>query len=165
MAWVLVYPFTVRLISYGWARASNEVSRLAIEIENRFAPHPRLTVDAVQRWIEGKTILSDPLELQRSSQTESDPWGNPFRVVERRGNGNRRFAVYSSGRDGMSKTNGNDPDDINSWSDEPVVFYQREAQRDSQMYRFRCTVPWGCILYVPMFFLLRTRKKIEHIRA
>ena len=161
-AWVLVYPFTVRLISYRWTTAWSHVSSVAMDIENRLIPHPRLTVDAVQRWIEGKTLPSDPPQLQGSYQVESDPWGRPLKIVERLdGNGNRRFAVFSFGRDGMSRTDGNDPDDINSWSDDPVVNYRREALRDSQMYRLCCTIPWGCIIYAPMFFLLRTKKKTE----
>lgn len=67
VAWILVYPFTRRMISYRWVTAWNDVNRVATEIENRFLPHPQLTVGAVQRWTEGKTTRSDPPELQETS--------------------------------------------------------------------------------------------------
>ncbi len=162
MAWVLVYPLTVRLIHYRWITALNHVNRVGADIEYRLFPGRRLTVDAAQRWIEGKTIYSDPHDLQGSPPMEVDPWGKPLQVVERLDDdGRKRFAVYSFGFDGISKTDGNDPDDINSWSDDPVAYYIREAKRDAQIYLLQCTIPLGCILYAPMFFLLRTRKKTE----
>lgn len=161
-AWVLVYPFTVRLISYRWATTWTHVNSVVSDIEYRFIPDRRLTVDAVQRWIEGKAIYSDPQVLHGSPPMQADPWGKPLQVVERLDDdGRKRFAAYSFGRDGISDTDGNDPDDINSWSDNPVAYYQREAKRDSQIYRLQRAIPLGCILYAPMFFLLRTKKKTE----
>ncbi len=160
MAWVVAYPFSIRLISYRWVRALNDLNSVAGDIKNRFIPHPSFTVDSLQRWTEGKTLQTDPPELQGTSVALLDPWGNPFQVVERSShNGRRQFAVYSLGRDGMSQTNGNDPDDINSWSEDPVAYYQREAQAESQLYRLRCTIPLVCCLYAPMFYLLRTKTK------
>jgi general secretion pathway protein G len=45
-----------------------------------------------------------------------DPWNQPYRYVA--GDGYPKgFGIYCCGKDGLSATQGNDPDDINSWSD------------------------------------------------
>jgi hypothetical protein len=143
----------------------NDLNLIASEIESRFIPHPCLTVDSLQRWLEAKTLQTDPREIPRFSTPKNDPWGNPFQVGDRLDeNGERQFVVYSFGRDGLSNTNGNDPDDINSWSDDPVAHYQREARRESQVDRMSFAVPLMFILYIPMLLLLRTRRKTEPLR-
>src|SRR5687768_4202115 len=45
-----------------------------------------------------------------------DGWGNPY-VYVLPGPGSNRFGIYSLGKDGASKSGGNDPDDINTWND------------------------------------------------
>jgi type II secretion system protein G len=45
-----------------------------------------------------------------------DPWGNEFVDLAPSAEG-RAPRVYSRGRDGVSHSNGSDPDDINSWSE------------------------------------------------
>lgn len=162
LAWVLAAPFSHRLIYYRWAQAVNQLNGVALDIDHRFAPHRRTTVDCVQRWINGQPLQSDPHEFQMASPPENDPWGNPLQAVERIDDaGTRRIAVFSLGRDGASATNGEDPDDINSWADDPVAYYQREAQHESRMHHLSCTIPLACVLYAPMCFLLRTRRKTE----
>lgn len=44
-----------------------------------------------------------------------DPWGHPYAYL--RGDGlPDGFGIYSMGPDGVSTTQGNDPDDLNSWN-------------------------------------------------
>lgn len=163
LAWVLCYPFTIRLISYRWITAWNDVASVAREIEMRFVPHRGLTVDAIQRWTEGKTVQTDPSELQGSSHSQTDAWGNPYQVTERfHENGQRYFGIYSFGQDGVSFTGGDDADDINSWSENPIAHYQGEAKLESLIYRLKCTIPWAGIFYAVMFALLRARSKQNH---
>ncbi|WP_367872936.1 type II secretion system protein GspG [Luteolibacter sp. Populi] len=45
-----------------------------------------------------------------------DPWSRPYRYVAGEGLKDG-FGLYSCGPDGVSKTAGNDPDDLNTWSD------------------------------------------------
>ena len=59
---------------------------------------------ADQRWIQ--VLLKLP----------SDPWNNPYRYLAGEGLEDG-FGLYSCGPDGISATAGNDPDDLNSWSD------------------------------------------------
>lgn len=54
---------------------------------------------------------------QLMDKVPTDPWGNPYRYVAGDGYPSG-FGFYSSGIDGISKSQGNDPDDINSWSEE-----------------------------------------------
>ncbi|QDV70852.1 hypothetical protein Poly24_45850 [Rosistilla carotiformis] len=48
-----------------------------------------------------------------------DPWGNEYQLVELNRDGiygsRSPFHVYSFGADGISKSDGNDADDISSW--------------------------------------------------
>jgi len=46
----------------------------------------------------------------------SDAWGHPF--VYRLATTNDGRVIYSAGKDGVSATGGNDPDDINLWDPE-----------------------------------------------
>ena len=46
-----------------------------------------------------------------------DPWGHPYVYITRRDpDGSDSYGIYSCGPDGISRTNGNDPGDINSWN-------------------------------------------------
>jgi len=56
-----------------------------------------------KRW----TQLADAIPL--------DPWGNPYQYIAP-STTDGEFGLYSLGRDGISQTQGNDPDDINNWS-------------------------------------------------
>ncbi|MGJ8725169.1 MAG: type II secretion system protein GspG [Roseibacillus sp.] len=51
---------------------------------------------------------------QLYDEVPMDPWDNPifYFIDDELPNG---FGVYSCGPDGISKSEGNDPDDINSW--------------------------------------------------
>jgi hypothetical protein len=41
------------------------------------------------------------------------------------------MGIYSTGRDGISQTQGNDPDDLNSWDERPGAYYRAEiAEHD-----------------------------------
>jgi general secretion pathway protein G len=47
----------------------------------------------------------------------TDPWGNPYHYVTSP-NLERGYGLYSNGSDGVSNSDGNDPDDWNSWSED-----------------------------------------------
>ncbi|MFC7335766.1 type II secretion system protein GspG [Haloferula chungangensis] len=54
---------------------------------------------------------------QLLDEVPTDPWGIPYSYVAGDGYPSG-FGFYSPGKDGISRTQGNDPDDINSWSEE-----------------------------------------------
>ncbi|MDM4019634.1 hypothetical protein, partial [Roseiconus lacunae] len=59
----------------------------------------------------------------------NDPWGNSYKLVMRQDAecDNPEFSVhlYSKGEDGISRTDGDDPDDLNTWSNDYGQFYWR----------------------------------------
>jgi hypothetical protein len=67
----------------------------------------------------------DP-ELEKSI-TRSDPWGHPYRYTEVTNGASRLrdFRIHSMGEDGQSASGGNDPDDINSWDNHHLNYYNR----------------------------------------
>jgi hypothetical protein len=87
-----------------------------------------------EQW---RLFLDDLAEQQGSTV---DPWGNEYQFVESKlleeresfihgeGSGICRLAgvgVYSLGKDGVSETNGDDPDDINFWARTDYSSYYR----------------------------------------
>ncbi|WP_147871953.1 type II secretion system protein GspG [Stieleria maiorica] len=101
----------------------------------------------------------DPSVVAKTPAPGVDPWGNEFQVALRQdADGNRTYGVYSLGRDGESASGGNDPDDINSWSLDPVAFYIPELVQELKLSRALWAIPWLLIVYPLMFILLRTRK-------
>lgn len=64
-------------------------------------------------------------------ESTKDSWGNEIRAIIP-GNYNKSGVdVFSVGADGISKTNGNDPDDLNTWSpSHNGQYYQRKYARE-----------------------------------
>jgi general secretion pathway protein G len=58
---------------------------------------------------------SDTEWTQLADRIPVDAWGNPYQYIAPSFY-NGEFALFSLGRDGVSQSNGNDPDDINNWS-------------------------------------------------
>lgn len=54
--------------------------------------------------------------VQMADKIPTDPWNRPYRYVAGDGYPGG-FGIYSCGKDGLTFTQGNDPDDWNSWSD------------------------------------------------
>ena len=63
----------------------------------------------------------------------ADPWGKPYFYITSPSL-EYGYGLYSNGRDGVSRSGGNDPDDWNSWSEDHQEEY---GQRDSFMNRLK----------------------------
>ncbi|TWU06093.1 hypothetical protein Pla52n_18130 [Stieleria varia] len=81
----------------------------------------------------------------------NDPWGSRYEIVERADEcvfGSRSSVhVYSRGEDGVSHSNGEDADDISSWSPKMNQFYQRRQS-------IRILISWAVyslILAIPLY--------------
>ena len=161
VAYVVVAPLTHRCISYSWGQADCDIRMIENEIESRFLYHRAYSVAKLSRWMNGNVRQDDPRELQWASSPGSDPWGNAYRIVEFESpaSDKQRFGIYSLGRDGKSTTDGNDQDDIRSWTDDPLGFYQLEAYWDRTCERLIATMLATPIVYAPLFFLTRTRRR------
>lgn len=86
-----------------------------------------------------------------------DPWENPYQFVRKPPNGKRAFGIYSYGRDGLSATNGNDSDDLNTWSGEQD-YYIREAE---QAILKRLFVQWLIAAHLTFLFMVVVIRYIE----
>lgn len=64
------------------------------------------------------TLPSEKRWAQVMKSIPSDAWGNPYRYLAGEGLKDG-FGLYSCGPDGVSLSAGNDPDDLNTWSDKP----------------------------------------------
>jgi general secretion pathway protein G len=63
-----------------------------------------------------KSLGPDKRWVKIADRIPIDPWNQPYRYVA--GDGYPKgFGIYCCGKDGLSATQGNDPDDINSWRD------------------------------------------------
>lgn len=58
-----------------------------------------------------------------------DPWGRPYLFIREAPAGPREFGIYSMGADGKSASQGEDPDDLNTWSG-TQDYYIRHAKTD-----------------------------------
>ena len=90
------------------------VDRLAITqirtLQTLIADH-ELTVEDTQNLIKTGTVAIEFPTLNNS--TFKDPWARDYNIcLSEQG----QIEIYSFGSDGLSQTNGNDPDDISSWS-------------------------------------------------
>jgi len=54
--------------------------------------------------------------VQIMDRVQLDPWGKPYRYLAGEGLKNG-FGFYSCGPDGKTSSAGNDPDDLNSWTE------------------------------------------------
>lgn len=76
--------------------------------------------EGLRALVEPPPRLSKPTRWRRfCDKMPRDPWGSPYGYVEGNGLGEGTgygYGLYSMGPDGKTATQGNDPDDLNSWS-------------------------------------------------
>ncbi len=58
-----------------------------------------------------------------------DLWGASYRVIREKREGEDWIGIFSLGHDGISKSGGNDPDDLNTWDQNSVDFYVDSLNR------------------------------------
>jgi len=88
-----------------------------------------VSVDAINDWLAGELSPAHPLAGELEESPRKDPWQNAYRCIQfgHAYHGEpRTLGVYSMGRDGVSKTNGNDTDDLNSWNSDSIQWYIRD---------------------------------------
>ncbi len=101
---------------------------------------------------------------------DGDFWGNPYRCVLREStvpddpanSAVARLHFYSCGQDGISRSDGNDEDDINSWDDHSQPFYTAESRRqEAERLAFEalCYAPWFLGLLIAAWLFVRSLGK------
>lgn len=105
-----------------WADTDIRTLQTAVEMYRLNAKRLPPVEDGLQALHERPASLAPDVRwVQFIDRMPQDPWGNPYCYIA--GDGfSKGFGIYSRGADGQSATQGNDPDDLSSWSDAmPVV--------------------------------------------
>ena len=94
---------------------------------------------------------ADLLPLWTGPWAWKDSWQRPLGIVTDENGNLRRDAgqilVYSMGSDGLSESNGNDPDDINSWDNHHHEFYRNQLDKRELNARL-----WRTVWLTPLVF-------------
>jgi len=89
-----------------------------------------ITGQTINDWISHRLSPDDPSADILMDPPRLDAWGNPYRTQTRDSLDDKPM-VYSTGEDGLSKSGGNDPDDIRSWDELRCKWYsQRQFTRE-----------------------------------
>ena len=110
----------------------------AVESIDRTVTHFTPTASLVNR---------QKLKALLLSGVESDSWGRTLVTVDSRKSGGS-LGVYSVGLDGISKSCGNDPDDVNSWDRHHTRYYAKKCLRN----RIPCSIWLTPFAAIVIFF-------------
>ncbi|NQU23326.1 MAG: hypothetical protein HQ567_18760 [Candidatus Nealsonbacteria bacterium] len=125
--------------------------------------------DVISQWLAGRLPANSRFADGLGEPPGCDRWGNPYRFVRnvRSPDGQHMaIGVYSTGHDGVSRTGGNDPDDINSWDADSMEYYVQERQlrdRVSRTTRGAILTPFifAVMLACPAFVRSLRRSKTQ----
>jgi hypothetical protein len=126
--WLVGFFAFPAIRTYPWQQETNSVrhAQQLIEDSVRYCKHANITVtdDTINDWIHNRLSSVDPAARILMHPPRPDAWGNPYRIQSRK-TFDEKARVYSTGEDGASKTDGNDPDDVRSWDEERWRWYSR----------------------------------------
>ena len=88
-----------------------------VELCAAHAEEQEISVATANLWLAGQLPDDDPAADVLFDLPRPDMWGNPYRIPRFPENFNGEIRVYSTGRDGISLTDGHDNDDIRSWDE------------------------------------------------
>lgn len=141
-----------------FGRTEASISHLESSLELYFVLHKRFPSQA-----EGLTALVKE-ELAQSQKTK-DAWGRDivYRFPTLRNVG--KYDLYSFGADGISKTGGDDPDDINNWDPEHKwrKYYFKQMSRDDLMRQLPTVFVVGSAMAAVGIWLWLSRKRSDRI--
>jgi len=101
--------------------------------------------EVLNRWLAQQMTVEETVQLKLYDPPGVDVWGNPYRVQRRR-SPHDPPRVYSLGQDGVSSSDGADPDDLCGWVARPGAGYaNREPWRQGLLLGvvfICCTIVW-----------------------
>lgn len=140
----------------------NQARSYANWIEH-FDKEPYISIDLINRWFAGEKITLDTNDVDllpgmlADVQAESDGWSRPFHCVRNQVSADGRVikvGVYSFGEDGHSASEGNDPDDLNSWGPDSGNFYRSRAN----LRTLWAVIFLSLLFATPFYLFLRNRR-------
>ena len=116
------------LRSFRWQQETNSVRHAQQWVEDsvRYCKYADITVsdETLNQWIRNRLSPDHPAADVLMDPPRPDAWGNLYRI-QPRSSIDEKPMVYSTGEDGLSNSDGNEPDDIASWDDERWQWYSR----------------------------------------
>lgn len=79
--------------------------------------------ETLNKWLAHRLPSTDPASSILMDPPRLDSWGNPYQTQARKSVKSIAM-LYSTGRDGLTQTDGNDLDDIRSWDENPASWYR-----------------------------------------
>ena len=120
------------LRTYSWMLEMNRVTfaQERVETSLRYCSYENHIVsdETLNAWLAHRLPPNDHSICMLGDPPRMDSWGNPYRIKAREIS-NSEAMVYSTGRDGHSESDGNDPDDIRSWDENRAKWYQASMYR------------------------------------
>ena len=124
--WLVGFFAFPALRSFPWQHETNSVTHAQDWIESavRYCNHADIVVtdQALNDWMRRRLSPDHPAAEILMDPPRTDAWGNPYRIQPRETH-DEKPRVYSTGEDGLSNSNGNDPDDIRSWDEKRWLWY------------------------------------------
>ncbi|MCA9265743.1 MAG: hypothetical protein KDA60_17900 [Planctomycetales bacterium] len=116
------------LVTYRFTIALNEIRKIQFQLKwaHDLRDNSEITEDVVNQWLAGSLPDTHPAAHDLYESPGFDPWGSPYKCLPNVQLSNgvvQPFGVYSMGRDSESESNGNDPDDLNSWNEDCYQWY------------------------------------------
>jgi len=154
------------LASTPYGRELNSIPSVQrrLELSIDFCGYSDFAVDfaTVDKWISHELPSDHPASSIMLDPPPLDSWGHPYRIRSLESN-LWESCVYSTGEDGISKTGGNDPDDIRSWDDIPLSWYYKRAyQRELKASMlFSAIVTPICLLAFNLVDHIRVNKRVK----
>ena len=145
-AWVIAYFLaphtTIQEVRYSWRHdaAATAIRFIRIHAENETYDEPGLPLEQI-----------DFKHFWQEMGGNRDPWDNPYQIVEHEKPNNEyphNIHAFSFGEDGISRSFGNDADDINSWNYCRTKYYGPQIQA-----YFRRQALWRTLWLTPLVFL------------
>ncbi len=115
----------------------------------------------LQEYVNGTLSPENPLPNHKPIV---DTWGRPFQVswpTDSEDGELGDVGFYSLGEDGISKSFGNDPDDINSWDRDSTRYYHSRFTRSNNFARAKVAAIIAIVVFFGMQLFYLARKKLS----
>lgn len=113
--------------TYTWAiwGVVSTHDKLALRLSIAESENIAIAPETIDSWLLGILPESHPATRFLLDVPKTDIWGNPYRLRIEPNPASDDLLVYSTGRDGISNSNGNDPNDIRYWDEKKGGWYAR----------------------------------------
>jgi hypothetical protein len=133
-----------------------QLQKADIDFEKSLEPNER--TQRFNEWLCDQLDKKSELAKQLGDSPDADPWGNFYQYSRRSKEAEKsQTGVYSLGRDKLSKSMGNDRDDINSWDKNSGAIYAQAVFAAGMK-----QILWPTLIMAPLMFVV-LRRMLRHL--